>query len=304
MNHEEFGKLVQSLRKERTSFDTQKNLGIWTQQELAEKSALSIFVIRKIEGGKLKNLTEDILVKLAKALELTNGERQEFFLAATGINQENFARSPITDEAKILEKLSESLAMIQVPGLIIDNYLDIIAVNEMFLQLYECRFVDLKAIAAIPPQGFNLLKLVFAPQFNEYRQVWGDYEKWRSIAYRNLLVFRKRTLQYRTTDYFKYLLEQLQNYELFARLWKDVVYETEEYFLGSNQTQITRQKDGRILTYIVTTETVLTQHGNLEFMTYVPVTLETSRAFHQIVQKVGSGIRRLNPDWAQKPGYL
>src|SRR5262245_46128826 len=126
MNHKEFGQLIAALRKEH--FDEEGNR--LTQAKLAEKvqqadllSPLNEIILGKIERGERAMLEERTLLNLADSLELTIGERREFFLAAMGLDNRQIypAQKP---PPEILASVIQMLADIQLPALLVDNYLD------------------------------------------------------------------------------------------------------------------------------------------------------------------------------------
>src|SRR5947209_6132768 len=61
------GRLVKDLRDKKG----------WTQEELAEKSGLSIRAIQRIEAGETKRPNSDTLQRLATALEIDVAELQK-----------------------------------------------------------------------------------------------------------------------------------------------------------------------------------------------------------------------------------
>ncbi|MCB0213837.1 MAG: helix-turn-helix domain-containing protein, partial [Anaerolineae bacterium] len=96
MNRKAFGKLIAALRKE--LFDQDGNR--LTQAKLAERaqqidphSPLNEIIIGKIERGERAILDDQTLLNLADTLELSLGERREFYLAATGLDDEQFYAS-------------------------------------------------------------------------------------------------------------------------------------------------------------------------------------------------------------------
>jgi len=95
MNRKEFGKLIAALRKEHFDEDgnrlTQAKLAKRAQQR-DPQTPLNEIIIGKIERGERAMLDEQTLLSLADTLELTMGERREFFLAATGLDNEQILR--------------------------------------------------------------------------------------------------------------------------------------------------------------------------------------------------------------------
>lgn len=80
MKRAEFGQLVTALRREHVDeWDRQ-----WTQAKLAQETGLPLTVMGTIERGSKTQRDEATLLQLAQALQLTSGEREAFFTAASG----------------------------------------------------------------------------------------------------------------------------------------------------------------------------------------------------------------------------
>ncbi len=76
MRRDEFGQLIKALRKECRDEDL-KSL---TQGEMATQTGFSVRTINRLEAGdETVKLKGDDLLKLADVLQLTSGERREFF---------------------------------------------------------------------------------------------------------------------------------------------------------------------------------------------------------------------------------
>ncbi|MCB0176004.1 MAG: helix-turn-helix domain-containing protein, partial [Anaerolineae bacterium] len=207
MNRKAFGKLIAALRKEH--FDQEDNR--LTQAMLAERaqkldplSPLNEIIIGKIERGERAILDDQTLLSLADTLELSMGERREFYLAATGLDDEQIHATKKTAE-EILATVIQMLTDIQLPALLLDPYLDVIAINDILLNLYQTSQIDLYS-RMDQPAGFNLLGFIFSADFEPQRQLLGQ-QQWRNFAVGNVIYFRRTTLRYRTTKYFTALIK-------------------------------------------------------------------------------------------------
>ena len=130
MDPVDFGKLIASLRKEHEDEEDVP----WTQEKLAEESnktaGVELFsgdIVSAIERGK-RNLDQQTLLALADALQLTSGERKEFFLASSGIDNERIAR-PDHDPEEVLDNLLQTIRQSYLPAYVVDSYCDVVAVN-------------------------------------------------------------------------------------------------------------------------------------------------------------------------------
>lgn len=136
MNHKDFGQLVAALRREHRYLDKDSKVRFWSQERLAEVANLSEDTIIKIEGGRKRNLSPDILLKLAQALNLTTEERVEFFMAANDLDDRQIIRCP-DNPHDTLQHLVQTLQQTYLPAFIIDTYCDVLAVNEAVLMIFN-----------------------------------------------------------------------------------------------------------------------------------------------------------------------
>src|SRR5512138_2613489 len=174
MNRKEFGQLVAALRQD---------LG-WTQFELAEYAQLDEPVVSQIERGVKKNFEPDLLFQLANALQLTSLERQEFILAASGLEERQIARqasavmaTDVMHPSKILEQMIELTASIRVPAFLNDVYSDVLAANRMMLAFYSIPPTMVES-AAKTPGGYNTVRLNFGRDLVGRKHVtdnWDNY---------------------------------------------------------------------------------------------------------------------------------
>lgn len=301
MNHKEFGHLIAALRKEH--YDEEGNR--LTQAKLAEKaqqrdprSPLNEIIIGKIERGERAMLDEQTLLSLADTLELTMGERREFFLAATGLDNEQIyaAQKPA---AEILAAVIYMLADIQLPALLVDNYLDVIAANAILVKLYDTKQIDLHR-RMNQPAGFNLLSFIFSADFEPHRQLMTQRE-WHNFAIGNVIYFRRVTLRYRMTDYFTALLAQLRRNREFCWFWEQVFYEEKRYFVGGESFKM-GSAGANQFSFLTAPLVTLTPYGNLEIITHIPRNAETATAFHQIALEVPATTYQLS-SWPEKTAY-
>ena len=297
MDRKTFGQLVAALRKEH--FDVDGNR--WTQAKLAENAAkidpqtpLNDIIIGKIERGERAILDDATLLNLADTLQLTIGERREFFLLATGLdNEQIFASSG--NATTILTTTLQTLQEIQLPTILLDTYLDIIAVNSQLLQLYQYAYVDLSQF--IKQEPLNLIDLMFSDDFAIQRDLMG-MRQWNDLAVGMVIYFRRVTLHYRMTDYFAHLLTKLRQHREFRWYWEQVFYEEKRYFVGDASLQI-RSTDTEKLRYLTTPIITLTPFGNLELLTHIPRSPATAVAFQEMGQ-ASPQVYRVS-SWPDKP---
>jgi hypothetical protein len=284
MDHKEFGHLIAALRKEH--FDEDGNR--LTQAKLAEKAQqrdphgpLNEIIIGKIERGERAMLDDQTLLSLADTLELTIGERREFFLAATGLDNEQIYPAPKPAE-EILASVIQMLTDIQLPALLLDNYLDVIAVNASLVKLYDTNQIDLRH-RMNQLAGFNLLSFIFSADFEPHRQLMSHHE-WHNFAVGNVIYFRRVTLRYRMTGYFTTLLAQLRHNREFRWYWEQVFYEEKRYFVGGESFKLGTPGSNRF-SFLTAPLVTLTPYGNLEIITHIPRNADTAAAFYQMASE-------------------
>lgn len=280
MDRKDFGHLVAALRKEQ--FDQEGNR--LTQSGLADRaiqqnplSPLNDIIIGKIERGERAILDEDTLLSLANALNLMIGERQAFFLAATGLDADQIFPTPQESQA-ILQGNLKLLGDIQLPALLLDTYLDIIGVNTAVLNLYNSSPATIQNVIAAG-RSVNLLDVVFSPDFAANRQHLGR-EQWHDFATGNVMYFRRLTLPFRMTPYFDELLSRLRRYREFRFFWEQVFYEEHHFFVGGTSWQAT-SPESRHLHFLTAPLVTRTPFGNLEILTHIPRSSTTAAAFQQ-----------------------
>ncbi|MCB0164124.1 MAG: hypothetical protein KDI79_07870, partial [Anaerolineae bacterium] len=269
MNRKAFGKLIAALRKEQ--FDQEGNR--LTQAMLAERaqkldphSPLNEIIIGKIERGERAMLDDQTLLSLADTLKLSMGERREFYLAATGLDDEQIYATQKT-AGEILATVIDMLTDIQLPALLLDPYLDVIAINGILLNVYQASQIDLSS-RMNQPAGFNLLSFIFSADFEPQRRLLGQ-QQWQTFAVGNVIYFRRASLRYRTTKYFTALIKQLRRNREFRWFWEQALYEEKRNFLGGRSYRIGTPGSNRF-NYLTAPLITLTPYGNLEIITHIP----------------------------------
>ncbi len=298
MNRKEFGKLIAALRKEHFDEDgnrlTQAKLAKRAQQR-DPQTPLNEIIIGKIERGERAMLDEQTLLSLADTLELTMGERREFFLAATGLDNEQIYATE-TNAGEILTSAIQMLADIQLPALLVDNYLDVIAANAILVKLYDATQIDLRPRLG-QPAGLNLLSFIFSADFEPHRKQMTQ-RQWNNFAVGNIIYFRRVTLRSRMTDYFASLFAQLRRNREFRWFWEQVFYEEKRYFVGGESFKLGMPGANRF-TYLTAPLVTLTPYGNLEIITHVPRNPDTAAAFHQMATESPARAFQYMP-WPEK----
>ena len=298
MDRKQFGSLVSALRKEHIDEDGSR----LTQTKLADKiagldpqTALNDIVIGKIERGERAILEDKTLLNLADALELTIGERRAFFMLATGLDHLQIYPDEQGSE-QILSNALTMLADIRQPALLLDRYLDVVAANGLLLQLYQMSHIDLSGLAKQKGE-MNLLSFIFSKTFAGVRAQMSP-QVWHRFAVGNVIYFRRVTLPYRMTPYFKTLFSRLRRNRDFRWFWEQVFYEERMYFVGGESFQMGAGENGRFR-FLTAPLTTHTPFGNLEILTHIPLDVETAVSFHDMAQNTPSQAYQFAP-WPEK----
>jgi hypothetical protein len=298
MDRKQFGKLVAALRKEQ--YD--ENGDRFTQAKLAEaileqdpQTPLNEIIIGKIERGERTILDEQTLLNLADVLNLTVGERRVFFMLATGLDHPQIY--PVEEGGtEILATVLEMLGDIRLPALLLDRYLDVVAVNGLLLKLYQMSQIDLSRTIG-SPGGTNLLDFIFSTAFAGAREQMAP-QVWHRFAVGNVIYFRRMTLPYRMTEYFGKLFAHLRKNREFRWFWEQVFYEEKLYFVGGESFQMGSSLAGRFR-FLTTPLVTHTPYGNLEILTHIPLDGETAAAFHEMSTQVPAQSLQLTT-WPEK----
>ena len=298
MDRKQFGKLVAALRKEQYDENgdrcTQSKLAEWAQT-LDATTPLNEVIIGKIERGERTILDEYTLLNLADALKLAMGERRVFFMLATGLDHPQiYPNHDSSDD--LLSPVLEMLAEIRLPALLVDRYLDVIAVNGLLLKLYQLSHINL-ASRLKKNGGANLLDFIFSAEFAPMRAEMSP-QVWHRFAVGIIMDFRRVTMPYRMTPYFGKLLAHLRKNREFRWYWEQVLHEDKIYFVGGELFQMGPSQSGR-LRFLTTPLVNYTPFGNLEILTHIPRDEATAVAFHEMSQNVPSQVYQFG-EWPEK----
>jgi transcriptional regulator with XRE-family HTH domain len=275
MNRKDFGQLVAALRREHLDNEGKQ----WTQERLAHEAQIDAEIVGNIERGKRAYLKADMLLGLADALQLTNEERKEFFLAAHAF-EEPEAIYRRKDEEAILRQLVQRVQDVSLPAYVIDNYCDILACNQIVLHLLGLTPEQLRQTNDHSIVAANMMRFVFAPEFDQR-----DYmPHWHTYAYQNITIFRTLSLRYRTQPYFQALLAELRKWPLFWRYWFKHYEDIERDPVVDNESIVVNASDLGALHYFSTSFTAMTGAGSLVFYTYIPANARTTSVFAEIAQ--------------------
>jgi len=297
MNRKEFGKLIIALRREHLD----RYLKPWTRQQFAEECGklskgylVDEEVLTGIENGR-RALSPEILVILADALKLTSGERKEFYLAASGVDDEDIYQQ-YDDTKRTLKNLLLIMGKLQSPAFLADQYWDIVAVNQLLMESYNVDTEDFLSPDANPATRFNMMRVLFSPEFDEQKKALRD--RWDKFASNTVTLFRASTLRYRATEYFQFLYPQLCELDDFRAYIQYPIKPNDDNFIGNMFITLNNPHYGQIQT-VTTSLIVATPSGELEISTFTPLNKETVQIFTDMCEQ-GNPVFTLLPDWPDK----
>ncbi|NJN68412.1 MAG: helix-turn-helix transcriptional regulator [Chloroflexaceae bacterium] len=274
MNRKDFGQLVAALRREQTD-DAGKQ---WTQEQLSQEASLDIDVLGNIERGRRAYLGAEMLLSLANAFRLTNEERKEFFLAAHAFDQPETIYRESNDPQVALRELVRRVEHTALPAYLIDHYCDILACNQVVLNLLGLTPDHLRQTTDHPIVAANMMRFVFAPEFDQREYM----PHWHTFAYQNIMIFRTLSLRYRTEPYFQSLITELRKWPLFRRYWFKLYEDIERDPVVNNETIVTNSPLWGALSYFSTSCAAMTSAGALMLYVYVPADTSTADVFTDI----------------------
>ncbi len=177
------------------------------REEVAQRANVSATWYTWLEQGRGGAPSDDVLDRIARALMLTDVEREHLFLIGLGRPPEVRYRAPegISPRLQhVLDALEFSPAIIKTPTW------DVLAWNRAFATV-------MTDYAALPPGKRNILRLMFLdPRVRAAQTNWKDVTRFVVGA------FRADAARAGATDEIKSLVEELSRESPeFAALWRD-----------------------------------------------------------------------------------
>lgn len=292
MNHKDFGTLIATLRQDLSL----------TQFDLAEKAGLTVALVSQLERGAKQYLEPDLVVALARGLGLNINERQQFFLAASGMDDYYFPdTSPVSEQAKvnksleILDQLIILLGQFRVPAYILDVFGENVAANSIALAFYQITPALIEEAPRIPG-GYcsvrlmfdNIISSVVASGYNQY-------------LLNSMRAVREMSLRYRAHPYFQYLIKEFcdsKKYPGFERYWRRSALLEDDKDINIDLFELTHATAGplRFMAHAIMPNT---PHGELRLIYNTPLDKRTADIFEQMASAVGTEAHRFAP-WPEK----
>jgi transcriptional regulator with XRE-family HTH domain len=294
MNRKDFGQLLSTLRQDLD----------WTQFELSEYADIEEAVVSQIERGVKKHFEPELLFKLANTLQLTTMERREFFLAASGLDQNQIVRqvsaatnTDVFNARRVLSKMTKLTGLVRLPAFLADVYGDVLAANQVIVSFFRILPSYIEEAHGVPG-GYNTTRYNFGKDLAARQLV---VDNWDQYALNSMRAFRENSLRYRAKPYFKYLMKLFRNpieYPLFDRYWKMVSSVEQDKEANADYFSFNHAEFGEIK-YTSASTVSITSFGELSLVQYLPLDARTSQIFEELAQEAGAGVIELAP-WPLK----
>lgn len=277
MNRENFGKLVARLRKNLIGYDGNQ-MG---QDEFGAICDISPRTIGTIERGEKTNLTPEILNSLATGLNLTSQERKSFFSVASGIEC-TLVANPAQFTQNTEQDMYRILGLLQQPSFIVDTHANIIAFNDLFLEIYGLTIEEFDNNLPNSPAKHHFLRFAFSPEFEEtWRQM--SYE-WDSYAQACLMLFRLISFKHQADDEHHQITRAIYtSFPRFASKWQTRMMHR-DFYLDTIMISLPHYQTDQILRLILSSVTGITSEGELKLYTWLPCDDRTSQLLHFLSQ--------------------
>jgi hypothetical protein len=289
MHRKKFGKLVTVLRREH--LEKQKP---WSRLRFSEECKIDEEILSNIENGRKTVLPPDLLLNMADGLKLTSGERKEFFLAATGIDEQKIYH-PLDTPQLALEQMLTLMDKLQQPAFLVDQYFDIVAVNLMVLEVYNVNVNDFLNPAADAVTRFSLIRFLFSSEFAEQKSMLGKHQE--NFMANTVMLFRAASLRYRAGEYFQHLYSHLNAFDDFKKFTQTMP--KDEHYVDNNMYIMLDNPRLGAMNCISSSVAAATTAGELKLFIFTPLNEETARIFGKLARQ-GNYVFHSLPDWPNK----
>jgi len=278
MNSKKFGKLIAILRKEQHD----EHNCPYTQARLAYEAKATASVISNIERGEKISLEPELLLNLANAFQLSTREREEFFLAAMGISQQETPRTDCDAEAAF-ETAVTVIKNLSVPAFVVDHYDNILAANQIILALFTYS-EKLRSVAEQLFAGYNVMRFVFSKQSLFSNTIMRNREPY---LLQSVHFFRAITLPSRANPYYQRMMETFNtdpDMSPFRSYYAQSAHIREDYLFESSLATLQHPEFGELNFYSPSITPITTACGNLYLISYLPASAATAEAFASLAK--------------------
>lgn len=186
----------------------------WHRTELEDMVYSSYKRMR--QGAITRPPRRQVVMDIADYLNCSLRERNHLLLAAHLQPIEAYVTGA---ELQMLVRLSAEAALhLPMPWMIINRDWHVEYANEHLLALYAVR---LDQLAAIPPERFNVLHLLFDPALPFYANITIDRMAWEQMALLTVLGFKQANRFCQNEDWYGEVVNRLMVLPDFARIWRE-----------------------------------------------------------------------------------
>ncbi|HEX7556264.1 MAG TPA: helix-turn-helix transcriptional regulator, partial [Leptolinea sp.] len=255
-----------------------------TQYDLAELAKIPLVTLQKIEQGRQKNLSREMVLNLANALNLTTRAKVVFFQTSLGIKDSEFIKSTVSPQ-ETLGELAYTLFQLQTPAFVADAFGDIVFSNRAIPVVYRISENQLANPQLL--SQYNINRILFSPEFDKQRAMLG--ENVHDFSRRMILLYKMMTLKSRNHWCFQRLLPELNRFSLFREHWQSPNFHNEDVFNMYNVFHLKHPQLGS-LKYLLTVHQTLTASGDLYVYNFLPMDAHTAEVCQRVIKRVGTGV--------------
>ncbi|WP_031068581.1 helix-turn-helix transcriptional regulator [Streptomyces sp. NRRL WC-3742] len=197
------------------------------REELAQLAGISVEYYQRLEQGRARHPSEEVLDALAEVLRLDGVERAHLHVLARPARRPGTtapgrtAPGPGTtapDSPAVRPELVRLLEQVKVPAVVMTDRFDVLALNPIARRLFV-------PAAALPPGAWNLARFLFlAPEGREF------YVEWEEIAAATVGQLRATAGLHPGDRELADLIAELRTHSAaFARLWSRADVEIRTY---------------------------------------------------------------------------
>jgi transcriptional regulator with XRE-family HTH domain len=236
------------------------------REEVAQRANVSATWYTWLEQGRGGAPSADALDRIARALALSDVEREHLYLLALGHPPE-VRRTP--DAARgVTPQLQRVLDAMGSPALIATSTWDIVGWN-------RAATICFGDYSVIPSEQRNTLRLLFAPGAREHMPDWERHA--RTVV----ASFRAETARIGTTERAAVLVDELSRQSPeFAAMWR----ERDVAALGPGTKRFSRDGRGRALDY---SSFAVNGHRELHMIVFTPSTPEDADRLRELLARPG-----------------
>lgn len=272
MNLKDFGMFLKNYRDKRDNKFVR-----WRQEDLAERSGISVRTISRIEQGKAEKIL-GFLPSIARAFNFNEIQKGEFYARAG-----YYYRPQLRQESRIA--VERILSDFTLPASAKNPVWDFIGFNEYHRLLWGYSHENIALLDSDDDIGANLLRVFFDERFYSSQSQEPEVKE---ALHRAVMIFRTDAFPYSMTERYQQLIAAMMvTYPKFEQVWNDLEHmraETSNSMLFSDpHSMLTHPTYGLIAKIGLVLPRRYTGYG-IDFSVHVPVeTPETAEGYSKLL---------------------